>query len=141
MTNAYLTLKRKQQEEVNNFPMIYAFDDKRFKEEMEKRGLTETDTDKLYRVANGVFVLKTDSKALSDMVNRHDKEMQDAIDGDATGEGFVYEMFRYELANHEYGYTREVDSTLDALGYTFEEIEKTKKLTKGLTLAHKALVG
>lgn len=67
--------------------------------------------------------------------------LQDAINGDTTGEGYIFDMFRYELANHEYGYTREADSALRALGYTFEDIQKSEKLTKGITLAHKELIG
>lgn len=30
-------------------------------------------------------------------------------------------MFRYELANHEYVITFDIDDTLDACGITFEE--------------------
>jgi len=44
-------------------------------------------------------------------------------------------MFKYELNNHEYCYTRGTQDTLNALGYTIEEIRADKKLLNGLNLA------
>ena len=41
-------------------------------------------------------------------------------------------MFYSELTNHEYGYTRDLTNTLDALGYTIDDINADKRLTKGL---------
>jgi len=141
MTNTYKTLKEKHQEEVNNFPMAFAFSEEQVKEGLVKLGLSPEDRDKVCSIPGGGFIRKTDAQALNDMFVRHAKEKQEAINGDTTGEGYIFDMFRYELANHEYGYTMELDDTLDALGYTFEDIEKSEKLTKGITLAHKALVG
>ncbi|WP_456363636.1 DUF7659 family protein [Priestia aryabhattai] len=141
MSNAYLTLKRKQEKELSDFPMVFAFSQQQFNEGMIKLGLLPEDKDKVYSIPGGGFIRKTDSQALNDLIARHAAEKQEAVDNDATGEGYIYDMFRYELANHEYGLTRELDDTLNALGYTFEEIEKSKKLTEGLKLAHKALVG
>ena len=41
-------------------------------------------------------------------------------------------MFRYELSNHEYVYTRDLQDTLDALGLTIEEINKRPLYIKAL---------
>jgi hypothetical protein len=92
MKNAYLALKRKHQEEVNNFPMMFAFSNKQFAEGMAKLGLTENDTDKIYSIGGGGYIRKTDSEALSEMFDRHNKEMKNAIDSDLTGEGFIFDM-------------------------------------------------
>lgn len=138
MENAYLALKQKHQDEVNNFPMMFAFSNKQFKEGMEKLGLQETDTDKIYSIGGGGYIRKTDSKALSELFERHEKEMQAAIDDDMTGDGFVFQMFNYELGNHEYTYTRDVEPTLDALGLTLKEVNANKKLLHGLSNAMKA---
>ncbi len=66
------------------------------------------------------------------MLARFEKEKQDAITGDSTGEGFIYDMFLYELANHEYCITYDLEETLDALDLTMEQIEADKRLTHGL---------
>ena len=63
------------------------------------------------------------------------KERDEAIAADKTGDGYIYEMFLCELRNHEYGYTYELDDTLEALGLTYEEIEKDKRLLHGLEKA------
>ena len=46
-------------------------------------------------------------------------------------------MFETELANHEYCITNDLTDTLEALGYTAEEIEQSPKLKTGLTEAIK----
>ena len=61
--------------------------------------------------------------------------MKEAIASDPTGEGFIKDMFLYELANHEYCITYELDDTLYALDLTLEEIEKDPRLKLGLQLA------
>jgi hypothetical protein len=137
MTNLYTVLKKQQQEEINNFPMVFAFNDKQFEEAMEKLGLTKKDTDKVYSFGGGGIYRKTDSQALRDMFDKHEKEMQEAIDNDLTGDGFIYDMFDYELANHEFGYTWDSEPTLEALGLTMEEVQANEKLLRGFNKAKK----
>lgn len=67
--------------------------------------------------------------------------MEEAIAGDKTGEGFIYQMFLYELNNHEYGYTGDTEEALDALGYTAEEVVADDRLNRGITLAHQKIMG
>lgn len=139
MSNGYLTLKTKHQNEVNAFPMVFAFNRKQLEEGMAKLGLTLADTDKVYKLpgTGGIF-RKTDSNALHEMLDRHCREMDEAIKQDITGEGFIFEMFKYELANHEYSYTRDTEDTLEALGLTLEEVTANPCLHHGLKLACKA---
>lgn len=139
MTNAYLILKRKQQEEVNNFPMVFAFSDKQFEEGMEKLGLTATDTSEVYSIGGGGIIRKTDSKTFGDMLEMQKKEMDEAIEADTTGDGFIFDMFSYELANHEYSYTWDIEPTLDALGLTIDEVNASDKLLNGLKKAKKSV--
>lgn len=135
MTNAYQVLKEKHQKEFNKFPFIFAFSNEQFAEGMKKLGLQPTDTDKIYSMGVGCFYRKTDAKELKELMDRHDKEMKNAMDKDKTGEGFIYDMFSYELANHEYGYTYDLEPTLDALGLTFDEVNANDKLKHGLDKA------
>ncbi|MCP4367678.1 MAG: hypothetical protein GY797_06145 [Deltaproteobacteria bacterium] len=130
--NTYLEMKNRQQEEFNAFPCFFAFNNQQFEEGMEKLGLESTDTDKVYKGVGGMIYKKTESPALKEMTNRHTKEREDAIEGDAKGDGYIFEMFRYELANHEYGYTCDDEDTIDALGLTHDEIEASPALKEGL---------
>ena len=135
MTNAYTELTKKHSTEFNDFPMVFAFSTEQFKEAMEKLGLEVTDTDKIYKGFGGGFYKRTDSARLKELTGRHTKDMEDAISADITGEGFIFEMFDYELSNHEYCYTYDITDTIDALGLTIEEINGNEALKHGLKLA------
>lgn len=132
----YTDLKEKQQKEINAFPIAFAFGEKRFKEVMEQLGLTPNDTDKVCSLYGaGDIFLKKDVPAYLAMLRRHKKELQDAIASDKTGEGFIYEMFSTELADHEYCVSCDLTDTLNALGLSVEDVNSNKALMNGL---HKA---
>ena len=106
--NKYLELKKKHQEETNQFPMKFAFGNKQFNEMMNSWGLSadsKVDLAKIVSIGFGGYLLKSDFANYKEMNKRHKAEMQKAIDEDTTGYGFICDMFRYELANHEFGYT------------------------------------
>ena len=69
------------------------------------------------------------------------KEREAAIAEDKTGEGFIYEMFLYELDNHEYGYTMDTEETLDTLGYTADEVLADPRLKRGIEKAVTEICG
>lgn len=141
--NKYAELRQKQQEEFNALPLGFAFGDKQFEEMMEKWGLNahkQSDLNKVYSIGYGGYIQKKDAEQLHQTRVRHDAEMEAAIAEDKTGDGFIYQMFLYELANHEYGYTGELEDTLDALGYTAEDINADKRLLHGLERATKRIM-
>ena len=136
--NKYRALKARHQNMMNELPMFFAFSDKQFDEGMAKLGLNPDDTDKIYRLGStGGYYRKSDSGKLKEMFATFDREMKEAIAADETGEGFIYDMFNYELANHEYCITWDLEPTLDALGLTMEEINADERLLKGLKKAIK----
>lgn len=135
MSNKYAELKARHQSEVNDFPMSFAFNKQQLEEGLRKLGLEPTDTDKVCSIGGGGFIRKTDSDALFNMFTRHKDEFKAAVEADKDGTGFVYQMFRNELANHEYGYTYELDDTLRAVGFTQEQVNENPALKKGLELA------
>ena len=51
---------------------------------------------------------------------------------------FLYDMFDYELGNHEYCITWDVSDTLEALGITEKEIEADQRMALTLKKACKA---
>lgn len=143
MKNRYTELRQKQRQEVNALPIGFAFSDRQFEEMMRSWGLDpETDLDKIYKAGNtGGFFNKSDAQLIRDTFSRHKKELQDAIAEDETGEGFIYEMFLDELNNHEYGYTRDTEDTLYALGYTADEVLGNPHLKRGIEKAVTEICG
>lgn len=134
--NRYAELRQRQQEEFNALPLGFAFGQKQFDEMMRGWGLDpEKDTDKIYSIGAGGYVQKKDAELLHETHKRLDEEMEAAIAADETGEGFIYEMFLYELDNHEFGYTMDTEDTLDALGYTAEQVLADPRLKRGIEKA------
>lgn len=136
--NTYKQLKDKHQKEMDAFPLGAAFSNDQFAKMMQGWGLTVDDTDKICSIGGGCFIRKSDKEAFFNMLKRFKDETNAAIAADKTGDGFIYDMFYYELANHEYCITYELDETLDALGLTAEQVNADKRLLHGLQKAEKA---
>ena len=132
----YSELKERHQAEINSFPMMFAFSNQQFKEGMERLGLDETETDKIFKFGeSGGFYLKTDAPRLEAMFERQEKELKEAISGDVTGAGFIFDMFLYELDNHEYCITGTITDALRALGISRDAVRTSPALMEGLKLA------
>lgn len=138
--NKYDEVKERHQKRVNDFPMKFAFSDEQFNKGMEELGLKPTDTDKVYSIGGGGFIRKTDVEKFSKMWDELRKEHNDLIKADKTGEGYIKDMFVSELENHEYGYTYELEDTLDALELTMDQINNSPTLKHGLELARKEVL-
>ena len=135
--NSYTEMKKKHTEEVNAFPKFFAFNNQSFSEGMQKLGLSGTD--QVCAIGAGGFIRKSDKEKFIELLHRHKQERKTAIANDKTGNGFIYEMFLYELSNHEYSYTLDYEDTLNALGLTYEDLEKHPNLKHGITKAAKKL--
>ena len=134
--NDYKKMKEKHQKEINEFPMFFAFNNKQFDEGMKKLGLDPSEEDKIYKLGGtGGFYRKTDATKLNEMFKRHEEEMRKAM---AEDDDFIFEMFNYELSNHEYIYTQDVTDTLNSLGLTVDEVKNDKRLIDALQKACKA---
>lgn len=141
MPNLYKELHDRHQAEINAFPFGFAFSQEQFDKMMVDRfNLEPTDTDKIYSIGGGGYIRKEDHQAMCDMIERHAKEKKDAIAADLTGEGYIYDMIVYELANHEYMITMTSDDTLDALGLTWEDVKADSRLSHGLKKAKKYIL-
>lgn len=139
--NKYAELRERQQQEFNALPLGFAFSHKQFAETMQAWGLDpEKDQDKICSIGYGGFVQKKDAEQLLTTTERHEAELSAAIAADPTGDGFIYDMFRAELDDHEYSYTMDLSDTLEALGYTAENINADKRLLHGLERACAAIL-
>lgn len=135
---SYKELRARQQQEVNDFPLGFAFGNKQFEEMMERWGLDAKKDSDLAQVASlfgGAYILKKDVPAYKDMCRRHHEELAAAIEADETGEGFIYQMFLQELNAHEFGYTGDTSDALESLGYTAEQVVGDPKLKRGIEKA------
>lgn len=141
--NLYQKIRKKHQKEINEFPIHFAFGNEQFDKMVLEMGLSQSKYSKNYfgkrlvKVGYGGFILKEDAPKLADMLKRHRRDLDDLVAADKTGNGFIYDMFYYELCNHEYGYVYDeaVEETLDALGYTMEQIKSDPRLNLGFEKA------
>lgn len=137
--NKYMELKNKIQKEVDEFPMGFAFSNEQFEKMKEELGVKEDS--ELLSIGAGGFIRKTDREAFNELFNNKAKRIDEAIAEDKTGEGFIKDMFLYELANHEYCITYDLEDTLYALDLTYEEVMNDERLLRGLTLAKNEYLG
>ena len=94
----YKEWKDSKQSEFNKLPIFFAFGNDQFKRAMEKRGLTENDTDQVYALGAGGYYLKKDADVVRDWFNKPDELPELMKDED-----FAVDAFYYEMCNHEFG--------------------------------------
>ena len=124
MGNSYLKLKAWRQSQVDAFPIKFAFNKAQLCKAMAELGLDPAkDTDKIYSLpGGGGFIRKTDMEAFENLLNNINTQHEKAIAEDTDGTGYIYEMFDYELANHEFNYTHDPEPALHSLDLTLEEV-------------------
>lgn len=145
MSNLYQTMRDRQQAEVNDYlkeGAFFAFSDKQFKAGLEKLGIAEEDAGKrLSRLGStGGYMVKERVAGLKALLDKNDQERQEAIEDPETGRQFVFDMFFYELNNHEYIITGSTEETLDALGLSWEDIKKSPILSQELNRAENEIM-
>lgn len=133
----YLELKNDNQKKFDDFAKehiywIFAFSNKQFEEKLKEYDLTKND---IVSIGAGGFIKKEHKELYLQEMNRLDDN--DAFKQIINDDAEVKKAFIYELANHEYCITYNVDDTLDALGITEEEIKKDARLKKILKEAIK----
>jgi len=126
----YLELKNNNQKRFDEFAKnhiywIFAFSSKEFDNKLKEYNLTK---DEIISIGAGGFIKKEHKKLYLEEMNRlrRNNEFKQIKHDDVE----VKKAFIYELANHEYCITYNLDDTLDALGTTEEEIKKDVRLKK-----------
>ena len=97
----YQEYKDKAQKEFDELPIFFAFGREQFKAAMEARGLTENDTDKIYRLGDsGGYYLRSDAPIIRAFFekDKNDKTLDELM----KDHDFAVSAFRYEMDNHEY---------------------------------------
>lgn len=108
----YIELRKQHQDKVDALPLKFAFSRDQFKSAMSELGLTENDTDKISWIGLGGFCLKTDKEAVDRVFDETYDEMNKAMRDDE----FCIDAIEYEMGNHEYALTYDMNEVLESLG-------------------------
>jgi len=128
----YQITKERHQKEFNDFSkksMFFAFDKKQFEEGMKKLGLEPSETNKIVSIGAGGYLLKDKVNELKNLSKRQKEELKQLR---KNKKQFATDLFTYELANHEFGFTYDLSETLDALGMTLSGIKKEPETYEAL---------
>lgn len=133
----YLEIKNNNQKRFNDFSekyiyWIFAFGNKEFDEKLKEHNLTKNN---IISIGAGGFIKKEHKNLYLQEMNRLDDN--DAFKQIMHDDEEVKKAFIYELANHEYCITYNLDDALDALGITFEELKNDERLLKIMIQARK----
>ena len=119
-TQAYLDLKDRQQKEISDFPIAYAFNEEQLKEALVKLGAEKEECVTIF--GHGDIVKKENAKPFIEMLKRHTQEVKDKL---ADDKGFAEAAFLYEMNNHEYCINWDGDDdVLACFGLDFEELDE-----------------
>lgn len=122
----YLDLKKENQKKFdefakNNIYWIFAFSDNQFNEELKKLNLNRED---IASIGAGGFIKKCNVKAYNEL----SKSLVNEIDQIKDNDEELKKAFIYELANHEYCITYDLDDTLEALSLTRQDLQNEIRL-------------
>ena len=134
---SYEAMQKRHQQEVNAFPMKWAFNNRQLEQGMRELGLNPSQTNEIVGIGGGGFIRRSDRQAFIDMFKRQNAEQKAALAAQKTGDEYAYQMFLHELGNHEYVITGDLSDTLDACGLSAEQINSDPKLRKALARAIK----
>ena len=134
----YIEFKNKIEKEHNDFSnknIIWAFSDEQLNEALKKRNLTLKQFKETYSgfYAGGAILTSAipEHEAMSE---RHYNELHYNLRNDSD---FAYEAFSYELANHEYCYTRNFSPAIRALGLSSDDINDCPLMLEAFKKAEK----
>lgn len=105
---AYLDLQKRQQEEMTDFPIAYAFNNKQLEEALAKLGVTKDEC--ITYMGHGDILKRSDVPAFRAMLKRHLAELHEAM----KNKGFAEAAFLYEMDNHEYAFNYDGDAEVMA---------------------------
>lgn len=126
----YLEIKKDNEKRFNEFSekyiyWIFAFSSKEFEDQLKEHDLTK---EEIISIGAGGFIKKEHKELYLELLtnikrnNAFEQIKHDDIE--------VKKAFKYELSNHEYCVTYDVNDALNALGITEEEIQKDARLKK-----------
>ena len=117
----YREFKEMKQKEFNALPTMFAFSKKQLEEQMEKLG---TNKSEIVNLGYGMFMRKKDLYLLDAFEGKYEAMEKELMKND----DYLLDAFLYELRNHEYIVTYEVEDALDVFGLTVEDVKNDKRM-------------
>lgn len=118
----YTEYKKKVSDDINNFPMMFAFSQSQFVEGLKTLGVTQPS--ELCSIGCNGFIRKADKDKYISLGKSHKELFREGLkDAD-----FCYSMFLYEMSNTEYIYAYDDDDLLEACNLTVEELTQNDML-------------
>ena len=136
----YTEFKNYRQNEINKLPLGFAYGNDQFNDMMKKWGLNadkESDLKQICRVYSGCYIQKKDKELLHSTLDRLSEEESELF----KNQEFLVEALMCEMSNHEYGYTHDIEDTLNALGFELEDLQSNQLLASAVEIAKKKYFG
>ena len=133
----YKKYKENKQKAFDKLPIYFAFGEEQFKELLNKLNLTDKPEDlkKLVNVGYGGIMRKCDLFLLESHNETFSNEK--LLFWLKNNFQFAYSAFMYEMNNHEFSYTYDIEDTLYALNLNFSDLEKNALLRLAYLRARK----
>ena len=128
--NKYAELKEANSKKTNAWgggKMFFAFSDEQFYEGLKKVGFVKGEH-KLVDIGGGGFVRKDFIDEFREVFGAFSKVIQKHLDD----YDFMVDAFDYELGEHEYFITRDVEDTIEALGLCESDFKERPMLLEAL---------
>lgn len=133
MVNRYRALREHQQQEVKEFPILFAFTAEQLLEGLKK---WDVDEKEIISVTKDGYILSKDREAYISMMLRHKDELLKALDN----QDYLYDMFRHEMENHEYFISGDLDDALQGCPVSIEEIADNPLMQETLEKVKEAYI-
>jgi len=125
----YREFKEMKQKEFNALPIMFAFNKEQMQEQLKKFNAT---IEEIKVLGTGMFMREKDLYLLDSWEAKTEAMEEELMKND----DFVLDAFLYELRNHEYIITYDVDDALDVFGLDRDLVRNDKRL---LSILNKAV--
>ena len=135
---SYINMKRRFESEINQLPIRAAFNKQQANEMMESWGIkptVENYRSNVVSLGGGMYILKKNYPNLKELFDNQAQELNAALESDVTGEEFIREAFEYELSNHEWILSGDIEPALTEIGLSYEALRTDQRFATGLELA------
>ena len=124
----YREFKEMQQKEFNALPTMFAFNKSQLDEQLEK---IKANRNEIVSLGCGMFMRKADVYKLEAFNGKYEAMEKQLMENDE----FLLDAFLYELRNHEYIITREVDDALSVFDLTVDDVMKDDRMLVAINKA------
>ena len=124
----YREFKEMKEKEFNELPTMFAFSMKQLEEQMQK---LNTNKSEIVNLGGGMFMRRQDLCLLDTWENKYEAMEKELMLND----DFLLDAFLYELRNHEYIITYDVEDALEVFGLTVEDVKKNDRMLLAINKA------